>query len=203
MRIVAPSYTDRVTIVGKTGSGKTTLARRLLEPRPYVVVCDTKGTLQWPGYTRFDRLDDCIYAKTDVAPRIIYAPRHEELIDPSVTNRFFQWLYLRGNTTVYIDEVYGVCTRGEIPTFYHAILTRGRELNISTFSSTQRPKQIPAVVLSESEHYYVFQLMLPQDRQRIREMIPVTDEQLRALRRHEFFYATADGGIMGPAKLSV
>jgi len=138
-----------------------------------------------------------------VTPKIIYAPRHSELINFDVINRFFQWLYLRENTTVYVDEVYSVCHRGEIPTFYHALLTRGRELNLSTFSSTQRPKQIPAVVLSESEHYYVFQLMLPQDRQRIREMLPVTDEQLRGLRGHQFFYATADGAMMGPATLQV
>lgn len=199
-RNIVPSYTERAVIVGKTGSGKTTLARALLQSRPFVVIYDAKGLLRWPDYVRYVTLEECIASKLH---RMIYAPRHEELadIDPTYVNRFFQWVYLRANTTLYVDEVYSVCNRGEIPRYYHACLTRGREFNISTFSSTQRPKQIPAVVLSESEHYYVFQLILPQDRQRVREIIPVTDNELRNLGDHKFLYSKADGSTIGPLRI--
>lgn len=200
---INPSITDRAVFVGKTGCGKTTLAQALLQKRPFVVVHDSKDMLYWEGYSRFDKLSDCIGARAEHHPKIIYAPRHTELLDPFVINKFFQWIFERRNTTLYVDEVYSVCNRGEIPSYYHACLTRGRQLKISTFSSTQRPKQIPQVVLSESEHYYVFQLQLPQDRLRIREILPVSDTELRGLRGHNFLYANASGDTFGPIRLGL
>jgi adenylate kinase family enzyme len=190
--------------MGKTGSGKTTLAQIILARRQYVVVYDAKGLLRWPNYARFERLDQCVKAAMDQKiAKIIYAPTHDELLNFNIINQFFQWIYIRRNTTCYVDEVYSVTKRGEIPSFYHALLTRGREYNISTISSTQRPKQIPQVVLSESEHYYVFQLMLPQDRQRVREIIPVTDRQLMDLKDHRFLYSNASGDTIGPLRLEI
>jgi adenylate kinase family enzyme len=195
---IAPLYGERAVIVGMTGSGKTTLARELLRSRQYVVVYDSKGLLRWSEYKRVTSLFELTQSKS---PKLLYAPVHSELIDVEIIDKFFLWIYQRMNTTVYVDEVYSVTNRGEIPTYYHAILTRGRELGISTFSSTQRPKQIPQVILSESECYYVFRLLLPQDRQRVKEILPVTTDDIQQLKKHEFLYGNADGSIIGPLRL--
>ncbi len=193
-----PSLTDRACIIGMTGSGKTTLAKAILQTRPYVVIHDAKGLIQIDGFARYTNLLQCQQSKY---AKIIYAPNHKELRDSIIIESFFHWIYDRQNTTLYVDEVYSVTNRGEIPDYYHAILTRGREMNISCISSTQRPKLIPQSILSESDLYYVFRLLLPQDRQKIRDILPLSNEKLTALKRHEFFFGSADGVIMGPLKL--
>lgn len=42
---------DRVTLIGKTGCGKTTVVEQLLNNQPgYVIVVDPKGECYWPGW---------------------------------------------------------------------------------------------------------------------------------------------------------
>lgn len=197
---IAPSIADRAVMVGMTGSGKTTLAYQLLRVRPYVVVFDAKGLIHWPGFFRYTEFNQLTQSKF---PRLIYAPNHKEITDTAIHEKFFSWIYHRENTTVYVDEVYAITNKNELPHYYHAILTRGRELNISTFSSTQRPKMIPQVILSESEHYYIFRLLLPQDRQKMREILPISEVQQMRLKKHCFMYGNAEGTIVGPLKLAL
>lgn len=195
---IAPRLTDRAVLIGQTGSGKTTLARALLAPRLHVAVYDAKGLLAWPGYERFTDLRHAIESK---AQRIIYAPNADQLRDLYYAESFFRWIFMRKNTTLYIDEVYSVTERDNIPDSLHACLTRGRELGISTFCSTQRPKLIPQIVLSESEHYYIFRLLLPQDRMKIRQVIGLDDDALSTLGKYEFYYANNEGETLGPLRL--
>jgi hypothetical protein len=197
---IAPRLTDRAVLIGQTGSGKTTLARALLAPRLHVAVYDAKGLLAWPGYERFTDIRHAIESK---AQRIIYAPNASELRDPDLWEAFFRWVFLRKNTTLYVDEVYSVTERDNVPDSLHACITRGRELGISTFCSTQRPKLIPQIVLSESEHYYIFRLLLPQDRMKIRQVIGLDDEKLSTLGKYEFYYANNEGETLGPLRLSL
>jgi hypothetical protein len=193
---ISPKLTERAVFIGKTGCGKTTLARYMLNHWPFVVVLDIKDRLFWKGYKRVTSFQELINSKE---PKLIYAPKHEELIDKesgelsAYIHDFFKWIYNRQNTVVYIDEVYGVTIGNKLPYYYHACLTRGRELNIMVFSATQRPKDIPQVILSESDNYYVFRLLLPQDRAKVKSILPFSEERLMALGEHQFLYGRADG----------
>ena len=188
-------------IVGMTGSGKTTLAKALLAVRDYVVVLDMKGLISWGGYKRVTTLAEAMNERD--ARKIVYAPNHIELQSPATIDKFFRWIFERRNTTLYVDEVYAVCHKGQIPFHYNAVLTRGRERNISTISSVQRPKQIPQTILSESEYHYIFKLLMPQDRQRMNDVIGVSAEEIERLEKYQFLFATAAGDKMGPLKLAV
>lgn len=201
---LVPPITDRAFIAGQTGSGKTVLAHYLLMYREWVVVCDPKRRIEWDGYRTCNTLKALTKAKDR---RLIYRPNHEAIKDWDNGNdeiqAFFEWIYRRGNTTLYVDESYLV-TRGEqIPTFYHACLTQGRELGIETWSATQRPMNLPQVLMSEAEHNYVFRLRLPQDRKKVQDMCGVSQARIEALDKRQFLFAPQSGDVAGPFTLSL
>ncbi len=195
-----PARTNRALLVGQTGSGKTTLARWLLASRRYQVVIDGKGTLKWDGYEHAARLERLTKLKS---ARLIYRPSYDALQDVDEQERLWQWLYERGNTTVYVDETASV-TDGDIyPYYYGACLMRGRERGIELWSATQRPLRIPQVCLSESENVYAFRLRLPQDRQRVEQLTGIPARRIHALPKRHFLYAPQDGDVSPPLTLSL
>lgn len=209
-----PGPTDRAAFIGQTGSGKTTLAREILAWRDWVVVYDPKGMIRWKGYEIHTHLDRVVRSES---ARIIYKPSPYELRDPVATDRFFEWVYKRGNTTLYVDEVYAICQASEYPIHYGACLTRGRERGISTFTATQRPSRIPMVVLSESEFDYCFSLKIRDDRKRVEELTGIDEDLFSptairdgdgnevspALPKYHFYFAPQSDEWAGPLKLKL
>lgn len=203
---IAPGPNDRGFIVGQTGSGKTVLAHALLAYRPNVAVLDPKRRINWPGYTVYHTLKSTIKgAKRN--RRVVFRPDHKAILewqdDDSEINAFFEWVYLRGKTTVYVDEAYLVTNGNVIPPFYHACLTQGRELGIETWTATQRPIDIPQVLMSESEHDYVFALRMPQDRRKVESVCAVQASSIERLEKFQFLYAPQDGKVRGPYTLDL
>lgn len=194
-----PRFDEHCCLVGQTGVGKTTLAEKLLEQRKYVVILDPKGTLKWDGYKRFTRLK--LLIKNDKFEKLIYAPIPEELLDAQTVNSFFRWIYERRNCALYIDEMYAIC-ENDSPPMLRAILTRGREFNLSCYMATQRPVSIPLSALSEAKSFFIYHLNLQGDRKRLEELTPINADQIRDLRPFEFYFATAMS-IKGPLQLQL
>lgn len=208
MQFQWPPINSRAVFIGQTGSGKTTLARSALCSIPayrFVVVYDVKGQMKaadWPGFklvTSFEKLREAAELKSNgrwVFEKLIYQPNIYEVPDDSdleAADRFFKWIYYRTNTVLYVDEVYGVTTGRKIPFHFKAILTRGRERGITCLMATQRPAEIPQFILSEAENYYVFQLQMPQDKERIRKIKGIPESAIESLDKFEFLFANDRG----------
>jgi hypothetical protein len=198
-----PGPTDRAVIVGKTGSGKTTFAETVCAVRPFVVVLDSKGTINWRGYTVVKTLHHAMKLRTTDYPRIIYRPGPRELMDAGLVDKFFEWCYLRGHCAVYVDEVLSIATATTYPFWMAAILTRGRELGTVLYASTQRPYRCPRIIFSEAEHAYCFRLSLAQDRQRIEDDCSIPTEYQDQLSKYQFLYARQDDEPRGPFRLDL
>lgn len=181
---------DRAVVLGATGSGKTFLVRYLLNDpiKPYSVVYDAKISDSISGWNEQTFISDFDELTESEARRIVYRPNYREAVDSVAQDRFFEWVYLRKHTRLFVDEAYAV-TGGSNPSFhFQACLTRGRERGISTIVATQRPHRIPLVTLSEAEHYYIFRLQLLKDRQRVEELTGITSEAQTDLEEFQFFY---------------
>ncbi len=176
--------TDRVAIVGKTGSGKTYLARRLCARVSRLVVIDHKSSL---GGWHCEDATEAAWAKLErgdpARVRVVYE-------DDDTYETAIAIALAAGNCTIYIDEIYGVTENGKRPRALIAALTRGREFGVGVWTSTQRPKHLPLFVLSEADHYFVMRLNLDEDRKRLaafagEEVLSKIDDE------HGFFYCRA------------
>ena len=197
---------DRGVLIGKTGCGKTTLAKFLVEDhiKPFSVTWNPKGSdnvFAWK-HKHVSTLSELYDAGEDEKyPRIIYTPHPLIAEDEKNQEEFFYWIYERKYTRVYIDEATAIAySANKVPRFLLAILNRGRERGISTLTATQRPSGVPMNILSESENYYVFKTLLPQDKQRVELITGISVEDQNDLNDYEFYYFNVSRGLM-PKKL--
>lgn len=169
-----------VLICGMTGTGKSFLCENYLRGYKYVVKLDTKdetderyaaGLSPWSGLQEgkdftvcrnLEQLDDI---ETD---KIIYVPEFEEQTDENF-NRFFNWIFERGNTILWIDELMSVGTVQRYPRALGRIMQQGRSKGIGVWACTQRPSGIPAIVPASCTYFFVFDMALPQDRKKLVE----------------------------------
>jgi energy-coupling factor transporter ATP-binding protein EcfA2 len=179
---------DRVLITGKTGSGKTYLASYLTKPLSRLIVVDTKGTLGGWGLEKYEPGLHTLLRNGDARVRAV----------PPIQGDMEEWgyelfadAYRCGNVTLYIDEMYSIVQPGQKPPqSLIACYTRGRELGVGVWASTQRPVWIPLFSLSEADHFFVFRLSLEEDRKRMSAFMgpsvlqPITDV-------HGFYYSSA------------
>lgn len=170
---------EHVFIAGQTGTGKSFLTEVYLSGFDHVVKLDTKGEYFervrdgqdiWRGleegkdFTVIFNLSDLASVET---PKIIYVPDFEEQ-EESFYNALMKWVYERENTTLWIDELMSIADNPRsYPPYLKAIMTRGRSKRVSIWALTQRPVDIPAIILANSTHFFIFDLNLPQDREKI------------------------------------
>lgn len=205
---------ESVFIAGRTGSGKSFLAKTYLASYPAVIALDTKEDLDWNEVPRddlniIDTLADLPYAASQPRCKVIYRPRLEEM-KPEYWDEFFRYCYERKNCIVWVDEVMSICPSAfKIPEYYKGILTRGRSRNTAVWSLSQRPKDIPIVIMSESKHFFVFDLNMAEDRERVAQVTGCPEirmkpdqyarDRLKIRGEHYFwyYYITWDSAQLG------
>ncbi len=184
---------ERVFLAGKTGSGKTYLARHLLKAYKRLVVIDSKGTLTDWGLDPWDReTKRRLKRGEDVRARVTF-----DIVQglEDEWNSLFAFLFeeVKFNFTLYIDETYGVVDFGtRAPPGLVALYTRGREFGIGVWAATQRPLGVPLVQKSEAEHVFMFRLILRGDRMHMGEFMGEEVTEGVIPDEHGFYYKKVD-----------
>lgn len=214
---VTPKRNQRAIFVGKTGSGKTTLAVEILPAYRYVIAIDPLHVLG--GKLNTDKAYRDAYSEVhgtqaprdkqdysyqpytvcntpqQVAERIgsvarlLYQPAPEHMNHESY-NVVYQVVFESGNRMIYTDEVLRVVRpNGQAPPYYEACLTAGRQRGVGCMSATQRPSKVDLRILSEAEFFFCFALRLPQDLQRMGDLMGEEVEKKPA-KGHHFWFAS-------------
>lgn len=194
---ISPS--EHVSIVGKTGSGKTVLARRLLkgmeeaaESLPFyypIVILDNKGSLKtFAGFgKRIRKLKDLKKELREGTPIIVYSPKEDEQTR-AYYEGFFKYLYnLNQPLLVYVDELALIGHGNDTPEYYEKFRKQGRERLQTLWAATQNPVFVNHDFFSNADHFFIFDLILKADREKMAAFAGEAVKE-RPVDKHGFHY---------------
>ena len=170
-----PEKNDRVTVMGMTGSGKSTFAMWLFAEsadfnlKPWVLV-DFKGE---------DIITRIPVEELRLGSRLPSKPGIFRLHpDPRAVGDVEDWLWKaweRGNIGLMFDEAYmlpefkGAANSGGA---FKAILTQGRSKNIPVYVLAQRPVDLNRHVYSENTFLSLFRMKSSKDFEKVLDSVP-------------------------------
>lgn len=169
--IYLPGRNDRITILGRTGTGKTVggvyhLSRKNLREEIWFIV-DYKGD---DHIALVEEAGGVVLGLGDKLPKKpgVYIVR-PEVDDAAGINKFWRDVHKRRNVGVYVDEGYMV----EDDKGYDALLTQGRSLCIPMIVLSQRPRWVTRFVFSEATFFQVYALNDDDDWRRVAGFVPL------------------------------
>jgi energy-coupling factor transporter ATP-binding protein EcfA2 len=178
---------QRAYFGGKTGSGKTYLARYLLKLMRAkgwrVVIVDPKK--DWQGRGKEHRAygeDKGTGSGTVDHPVLVEVFQPElavQIFQPvewdASCDAFAQAVMTVGNTVIYFDEITQLANATRVPKWFNVLWTQGRAINVAAWCGSQRPRNVPIIVKDQAEAWYIFRIKNLEDRKAIAGYIP-TDE---------------------------
>jgi DNA helicase HerA-like ATPase len=181
------SSNDRISIFGRTGSGKTFFVKNWLLPHytnyifwdvkhenrdiEHEVILNTPAELK-DGITQYQK--------------ILYQPTNIKL--DKDFDAICEIIFKNKNTALYVDEASKISIPNRINPWHNTIITQGRTYNVGIINASQRPRIIHNTLISESEHLFIFSLNLETDIIKIKQSIGDASDDIRFLPEHYVLY---------------
>jgi hypothetical protein len=165
----------RAIVSGRTGSGKTSLARFLMQHRnnQHWVILNPKHTAGYkdmPDAVVLNHWDAKKFDKKINKHRFVLLNFATEELNHAFMDDVLLYLHeTYDNIGFCCDELYYLHNNGEAGKGLIGILTRGRERNQTFLGLVQRPKRISLFCFSESDYAVAMALNLEGDRKRMVE----------------------------------
>lgn len=194
---------QHVTMIGTTGSGKTTLMEQVIGLRHYVAVFGVKGRddtmerfIREHGYTRIKtwlpELDDYLVLWPEIRGHG-HIDKQREVFAHAMDS-----IYREGGWCVVFDEVSYLSDTLRMDQQLKFLLQQGRSAGISVVAMTQRPAFIPLAFYDQATHLFVWKDNDLRNRQRIGELAGnarrVVEREVGDLRKREVLYLHKDSG---------
>lgn len=182
LRYRLPNDTQRISIVGRTGSGKTQAAAWHLSKRRF-------DLMPWIIFDfKYDPLLEEIGAQELQLGEMPEYPGIyivHPLPDQKEEVENYLWrIWSKENIGIYIDEAYMI---GDSQAF-RALLTQGRSKHLPMIILSQRPVWLSRFVFSESDFFRVFQLNYKDDRKVIESLLRQDADLNKAMPDYYSYY---------------
>jgi len=198
---------EHVTLLGHTGSGKTTLARALLPKREHTLIVATKPRDE--SLDLFRREGFTVARKWPVDPRVfrkvVFWPKidrtEDVLVQQSEIGRMMSSVYRSGGWCLYFDEVRYISDTLGLKPLLEMLWLQGRSLNLSVVAGTQRPAWIPLEAYSQATHLFIWRDRDETNLKRLQGIGSIDHRELKAMVRelplHDVLYVhTRTGDVV-------
>ena len=184
---------ERWLFVGKTGSGKSYLARALLREmsrRGWPIVIVDPSAFWMGAHPKWDKGEGSIerpklVTRFDPKARVqLYVPSIPGWQDPGL-DALMEACLKRGKLVLYFDETNGIVSANQYSPWFARVVTQGRKHELAVWAATQRPTRVPEILLSQAENWAIFRVITPNDRKKIAEY---TGSKLTRQERLEPFF---------------
>lgn len=159
-----------ILIFGKRGSGKSYLARKLIENEQRLIIYDvmseyTDGVI----FESEDFRQFCeFWRKVYIHPyRLIFRPLNPD----EEIERIGRLVYALGDLCFLVEEIDCYVSTFKIQPAFANIIQRGRHKNISLIGITQRPYGIHRLLTSQAKEIYIFKTNEPRDREYLKQLL--------------------------------
>lgn len=188
---------DRVFICGRTGSGKSYLARRLFEAvLPPRIVIDPKNDTEATGGMFRDGRQAVTFSDPSRIPPgevLRFVPRDPGDLD--AYDRLYEGLFEIPHMFVWCDEIADVAPSSRITPAVRRYVKQGRVRGLGHLSLNQEPTWVDRAIMANSEHVMVFATHVPDHVRVLAEAMGTDraelDAHLRSLPRHGFVWYSA------------
>jgi hypothetical protein len=153
-----------IGVAGRKGSGKSTIARKILEHAPRLFLFDTMGEHAWVP-ERMENLQEAVMW-------IMETPYRDSFMGSIVPSgddfeaEFSETcveVYDAGNMLFGVEEVPMLSTAGFIPKKYNKVVRLGRHRNLSLLYTAQRLSECPRALTSATDIFVLFCHSEPRD----------------------------------------
>jgi hypothetical protein len=191
-----PNDTQRLTVIGKTGSGKTQfatwiLSERSFDKKPWVVFDFKRDHLlnEIPA-THHIGIEEKLPKKAG-----LYIV-HPTPADKEHVEKLMWSIWAKENVGVYVDEGYMIDLNSDA---FQAILTQGRSKRIPVIMLTQRPSWVTRFAFSEADYISLFGLTDTRDQKTVKQFMPLPIEN-RLDPYHSYWWDNAKnyGAVLQP-----
>lgn len=194
MSVYLPGDTDRLSITGPTGSGKTQAAAWHLSQQNLVskawIIFDYKFD---PLLNSIDGVREIDTSETPKKPGL-YIVHPTVDYDSSGVEEMMLRIWDRENIGVYVDEAYMV---NKSRNGYPMLLTQGRSKHIPMITLCQRPARVSLFTFSEATFHQIFPTDFGIDQDRIDEFVskPRIDWDRVIPKFHSYYYDVANKAL--------
>ena len=178
---------QRGIIIGRTGTGKTHLAKFLIPTEEPIALFDPKRELDYKD-NRVKIYHSLTAIKVRQPDRFMYRPSEDDVDNLRMYSDVLKWCYAHPPRFVYLDDMVGILDQRRYPRYLQIAYQMGRQRNVQCLACTQRPAFVPGFLMSESSKFYVFHLHYPSDVKKVQEMVPGYEPDLLLDNPHAFFY---------------
>jgi hypothetical protein len=171
-----PNNSQRLAIVGRTGSGKTQaalwhLSTRDFDKKPWVIF-DFKLDDHIAQIEGAEEIDfDTVPKKAGIYVLHPHPSQQEEV------NEYLWKLWSKENVGIFADEGYMI-PNPRTKNAFQACLTQGRSKKIPMIVLSQRPNWISRFVFSEADFFQIFQLTDNDDTRIVQRYIHADDKNI-------------------------
>ena len=175
---------QRTFMVGMTGSGKSRMAmyldRQWARAGWQVLIIDQDEAWEIEGMSYAEKPEDAsVEHPWDITQAgHLHPTARVQIFVPMLPawqdERFLALMeecFRRGGLVLHFDELYGVVDNQHAPLIIRKLWTGGRKRHVVIMALTQRPVDIPKVIMNQAEVKMVFLLLDEDDRKRMAGMV--------------------------------